>query len=94
MNQMSEEIHAFLSERSAEREMAAQTVALRLMCGIDLDALLTANRAAQERALRVVRRMVGRERLRGLSGHWSYDLNRHIALSQAATRLSALLAAG
>ncbi|MEX0345067.1 MAG: hypothetical protein AB3N20_09105 [Rhizobiaceae bacterium] len=27
-------------------------------------------------------RMISRERQKGIGGHWSYDLNRHIALTQ------------
>ena len=31
--------------------------------------------------------MIERERQRGMRKHWSYDLNRHIALKQALDRL-------
>lgn len=88
MRAMSEEIQEFLSQRDAEQASARQRVALRLLCGLDLEAVLEAGSAAQERALLKIRRLIGRERLRGLSGHWSYDLNRHIALKQLAARLA------
>jgi hypothetical protein len=87
MSTMSEEIRTFLAQRCAERADAAQRVALGLVCGIDLEAVLAADAPARLRALRRIRRLAGRERLRGLSGHWSYDLNRHIALQQVAGRI-------
>ncbi|WP_235911667.1 hypothetical protein [Mesorhizobium xinjiangense] len=39
----------------------------------------------RERALAQLRleRAIERERLKGVRQHWSYDLNRHIALKQA-----------
>lgn len=36
-----------------------------------------------------VSRLLERERLRGLAGHWSYDFNRHVALRQLRDRLAA-----
>ncbi len=38
--------------------------------------------------LRRIDRLVERERLRGFNRHWSYDLNRHIALKQLRDCLS------
>jgi len=38
-------------------------------------------------------RLIERERQKGVIGHWSYDLNRHIALKQALDRLKAALVA-
>ncbi|WP_367193768.1 hypothetical protein [Amorphus sp. 3PC139-8] len=37
----------------------------------------------QQRLLTRLRRAIRAERQRGIAGHWSYDLNRHIALKQA-----------
>ena len=42
--------------------------------------LSAAGRAA---ILRKLARALRAERMRGRAGHWTYDLNRHIALSQA-----------
>ncbi len=44
-----------------------------------------ADRSSAGRAaiLRKLARALRAERMRGRAGHWSYDLNRHIALSQA-----------
>ena len=40
------------------------------------------------RTIKRIERLLERERLRGGRRHWSYDLNRHIALKQALDRLS------
>jgi hypothetical protein len=37
-------------------------------------------------------RLLERERLRGCARHWTYDLNRHIALGEALGQLRAALA--
>ena len=39
------------------------------------------------RTIKRIERLLERERLRGGRRHWSYDLNRHIALKQALDRL-------
>jgi hypothetical protein len=39
--------------------------------------------AARRRIVARLARALRAERMRGRSGHWTYDLNRHIALSQA-----------
>ncbi|MBO6719130.1 MAG: cytoplasmic protein [Rhizobiaceae bacterium] len=74
--------------KSAEATEARQAAALQLACGVDLKAALNAVGAERSRLrLRIARRLE-RERMRGLARHWSYDLNRHIALKQALDRLS------
>lgn len=85
---MSDEIHAFRSEKAARESEASQQAAFRLMTGIDLDLALTADPALRGDIVLRVTRLVERERLKGLRRHWSYDLNRHIALKQALLRLS------
>ncbi|MYZ48371.1 DUF6477 family protein [Propylenella binzhouense] len=54
--------------------------------------------AETERILALLARALRAERNRARAGHWTYDLNRHIALHQAqraeAERLSALRAGG
>jgi hypothetical protein len=85
---MSDEIQAFRSEKAARESEASQRAAFRLMTGIDLDLALTADPALRGDIVLRVTRLVERERLKGLRRHWSYDLNRHIALKQALLRLS------
>lgn len=41
------------------------------------------SQAGRERILAKLSRALRTERNRGRAGHWSYDLNRHLALSQA-----------
>ena len=44
--------------------------------------------AEQARIILSLERAIERERLRGMRRHWSYDLNRHIALKQALDSLA------
>jgi hypothetical protein len=62
---------------------ARQRVALQLALGVDLADALAASGEARRSTIRNLRRILERERLKGLRRHWSYDLNRHIALKQA-----------
>lgn len=87
VQRMTDEIHDFLAARDRRRGDAAQMVALLCACGLDLAALLSGDAGSRATALRQIERQIARERLKGLNGHWSYDLNRHIALKQAAERL-------
>jgi hypothetical protein len=66
---------------------AGQRVALRLLCGLDLEDAMTSGKQEKLRLIERVGRLLERERLKGLRRHWSYDLNRHIALKQARDRL-------
>ncbi len=77
----------FVAARRVVEARAAQIVALQLCCGMDLSLLMAAQVPARRAALRRLERLVERERLRGHARHWSYDLNRHIALKQAADLL-------
>lgn len=67
--------------------MARQTAAVFLACGMDLAAAVSAGSDERIRLRRRLARLIERERLRGSRRHWSYDLNRHIALKQALDRL-------
>lgn len=78
---------AFLAARSQERMNSMQRIALQIIAGIDMDNLLSAPQDQQKQAQSKLIRLIERERLKGVSGHWSYDLNRHIALKQALDRL-------
>ncbi|MGE0279961.1 MAG: cytoplasmic protein [Rhizobiaceae bacterium] len=64
------------------------SVALQLAVGADLKALVDAPIEIRQTLLPRVRRALRREHMRGIARHWSYDLNRHIALKQALDYLS------
>lgn len=89
MTALVSDIAAFRARKHRERAEANQTVALFLMSRTDLTDALSA--APEEKARLVTRleRLIERERLRGVRSHWSYDLNRHIALKQVLDRLRA-----
>jgi len=82
-----EEARLFRAEKSAETTNARQRAALSLCCGIDLGQLEQADPALRTAFAVRIRRAIERERLKGTRRHWSYDLNRHIALKQALDRL-------
>lgn len=88
MIQALSEIAAFRKAREERQSNARQQAALFLISGIDLPKALLTRGEERARIQRRLRRLVERERLKGSRGHWSYDLNRHIALSQALARLS------
>ncbi len=85
--------YAFLARRTEERINAMQRVALQIIAGIDIDRVLNGARQEKESAVRRLVRLIERERQKGVIGHWSYDLNRQIALKQALDRLKAALVA-
>lgn len=76
------EKHLFLRKKSEAYRIAAQQIALQLICGIDLQTLLNEGGIQKNIAAIRLHRLIERERLKGLRQHWSYDLNRHIALKQ------------
>jgi len=82
----------FLNRKQTTADEARQMVALRIMCGLDMEDIMRAGAEERVSALRSVERLVERERLKGLCRHWSYDLNRHIALGQACDALRRSLA--
>jgi hypothetical protein len=84
---LKDEIRDFLAAGVEARASAAQLVALQCLCGIDLVDVMKADLPRRAAALGRIARMLERERMKGLAGHWAYDLNRHIALKQAADRL-------
>lgn len=87
MNDIAGEIAAFYSRQAEDALEARQLAALQLACGIDLREAIAADPAERAEIVRRLQRAIERERLRGLRCHWSYDLNRHIALKQALDRL-------
>ena len=60
---------------------------MNLACGIDFAEALHASFEKLSKTILHVERILERERLKGMRRHWSYDLNRHIALKQALDKL-------
>ncbi len=77
----------FIARQKQNQLTAMQRIALQIIAGIDLDEVLTVPQEEKERTKRRLTRLMERERLKGMCGHWSYDLNRHIALKQAFDRI-------
>ena len=82
----------FITWRMREAE-ARRQAAFFLACGLDLSAALRSTGAERDAIMRRVERLIERERLKGAWRHWSYDLNRHIALKQALDRLQGVVRA-
>ncbi|WP_246252329.1 cytoplasmic protein [Allomesorhizobium camelthorni] len=87
MHGFRQETKDFKDRKAQETAHARQIAALHLACGIDLAAALQAGPAEKLRLAGRLERAIERERLKGLRRHWSYDLNRHIALKQGLDRL-------
>jgi hypothetical protein len=87
MSGFREETAAFKARKMAETANAMQLAALQLACGIDLTLALDATLEQRHLVTMRLGRAIERERLKGIRGHWSYDLNRHIALKQALDRI-------
>lgn len=85
---LAEEIRAHRKARAEAGAQAMQRAALQILCGVDLDNVLAATGERRQATIRQLSRLIERERLKGARGHWSYDLNRHIALKQAQDRLA------
>ncbi|MDI6026541.1 cytoplasmic protein [Corticibacterium sp. UT-5YL-CI-8] len=82
-----EETLAFRARKERETMQARQIAALQLACGLDLSEALSSDGDRRRTLLARLDRTLERERLKGLRRHWSYDLNRHIALKQIRDRL-------
>ncbi len=89
MHRLKEEIAAFLAAKDARTTDARQLAAVQIACHIDLSGALESDAATRARIVLDLKRKIERERLRGTRGHWSYDINRHIALKQALERFAA-----
>lgn len=81
------EIAEFRRREAGRIAEARQRSALFIVTGIDLDDVLAGGAAARNRARGKLRRLIERERMKGAARHWSYDLNRHIALKSAYDRI-------
>lgn len=88
MDRISNEIAAFRDSKRQAAAEARQRAALQIACGVDLGAALAMPAAARTAVMARLARRLRRERQKGLSRHWSYDLDRHIALKQALDRLA------
>lgn len=88
MASIADDISTFLSARQTFERRARQIAAFRLATGIDLSAALAAEGEEKTRIVRQLARLIERERLRGAKRHWSYDINRHIALKQVLDELT------
>ncbi len=87
MESLEQEIAAFRSRLTRETAVANQLAAVRLACGVDMPDPKNAERADLERTIARISRAIQRERMKAARAHWSYDLNRHIALKQALDEL-------
>jgi nanoRNase/pAp phosphatase (c-di-AMP/oligoRNAs hydrolase) len=87
MHGFRQETKDFKDRKAQETAHARQIAALHLACGIDLAAALQAAPVEKLKLASRLERAIERERLKGLRRHWSYDLNRHIALKQGLDRL-------
>jgi hypothetical protein len=85
-----EEAKAFGTQKLAATAQARQIAAMHLVCGIELSSALVAGGELKARLIRRIERVIERERLKGMRRHWSYDLNRHIALKQVLDQLRGL----
>ena len=81
------DIESFLASRKTASDQARQKAAFFLACGVDLEEALGSKPEQKRKIILRLERMIERERLKGHCHHWSYDLNRHIALKQAVDRL-------
>ncbi|MCR5858885.1 cytoplasmic protein [Mesorhizobium sp. J428] len=89
MSEFALEASRFRQQKDEFERQARQTAAFFLISGIDLAAALAATGIERRRIAARIARLMERERLKGMRRHWSYDLNRHIALKQALDRLAA-----
>lgn len=87
MQALRHETESFLRQARERTAEAHSRAALQILCGIDIDVLSVASAEERARLLSRIDRAIERERLKGLCRHWSYDLNRHIALKQLRDRL-------
>jgi hypothetical protein len=63
-----------------------------MSCGIDLLQITAATTETKASIVARLSRLIKRERLKGLNKHWSYDINRHIALKQVQQRILNMIA--
>lgn len=86
------ERQVFIENRKEDALQAAQSFALQMTCGIDLRQMTTSSTEKKASIAAKLNRLIKRERLKGLNKHWSYDINRHIALKQVQIRILNMIA--
>lgn len=79
----------FAAKKEQKILHASQQAAVQILTKMDFNTLLNADETHKQSAIRKLKRFIERERLKGIAKHWSYDLNKHIALKQALDRLEA-----
>lgn len=82
----------FIEKRKEDALHAVQSSALQMSCGIDLLQITAATTETKAIIAAKLNRLIKRERLKGLNKHWSYDINRHIALKQVQRRILNMIA--
>ena len=87
MRDLEENIRVFRQRKDDRQRDTVVMVTLLLLGRLDLATVLASPAGERRHVLVRVERLLERERLRGARRHWSYDLNRHIALKQARDRL-------
>lgn len=88
MSTLERQAGAFRRIKERRVREARQCAALFLISGIELADALKTQGPERRQLLTRLARMIERERQKGTRRHWSYDLNRHIALKQAFDRLN------
>ena len=86
------EREVFIENRKEDALQAAQSFALQMTCGIDLRQMTPSSTEKKASIAAKLNRLIKRERLKGLNKHWSYDINRHIALKQVQIRILNMIA--
>ncbi len=89
MNDLVGDVAAFRTGKKALQRQAAERASCLIVAGVDLDEMLAMPTPRRTECCRRLKRLLERERLKGGRGHWSYDLNRHIALKRVLDRLAA-----
>jgi len=89
MQELARQARAFSDRNEEAVSEARQRAALQILCGVNFDEALCASSEQRAALVQRLERALKVERLKGLKRHWSYDLNRHIALKQALDRLRA-----
>jgi len=82
--------HAFSADRAERYDREAE---LPKLIGLWPHEVRDPAVGAVERIVKLLRKALRAERRRGQAGHWTYDLTRHLALSDALKKEEARLAA-
>lgn len=72
----------FSKNRKTAELRTRQNAISQLVLGVAFDQACRLTGGSRAKLLHRLDRIIERERLKGARKHWSYDLNRHIALKQ------------